>query len=238
MGDDRSVRAVSLDVWGTLLGSDPQFKPARNALLRGTFAPATDAAGFDAAMRQADRDADDICMTRGRDVGFAERVQLTLHRLGLPQPPDAEMDDVVPDLLERQRDLALAHPPRPLHARLPELVSTLAARRPVVLTSNTGMLPGTLMRDLLRAAGFDGWCAGVFSNETGWSKPHERIFAAALAGVREHLTEPCEPRHVIHVGDHPRADVHGARSFGMCAELVAPDGTSTVETLTRIEGAR
>ena len=29
-----NVKAISLDIWGTLLRSDPAFKPARNEMLR------------------------------------------------------------------------------------------------------------------------------------------------------------------------------------------------------------
>ncbi len=233
---DDGVRAISLDIWGTLLGSDPAFKPARNDLLRRAFAADRAAAEFDRAMRQADRDADEVCMAQGRDVGFAERIRLTLHRLGVT--PSAEVDDAAPELLARQRTLALQHPPRPLHAGLPDAVRLAAKRMPVVLTSNTGMLPGGLMRELLDAAGFGDWAGGIFSNETGWAKPDPRIFAATWQVIRENLTEPSSPRDVIHVGDNPRADVEGAAAFGMRSALVTSDGESTLAVLRQIEGAR
>jgi len=226
-------RAVSLDIWGTLLGSDPAFKPERNALLRGTFAPHCEAAEFDQAMRQADRDADEICMSRGRDVGFADRVRLTLSRL---QVADASIDAALPELMEQQAKLAEAHPPRALHTDLPAIVQRLSERMPVVLTSNTGMLPGVLMRRLLELAGFTGGLGHVFSDETGWAKPDGRIFDVSWTWIGERSREPLTRSDVVHVGDNPRADIEGATASGMRAALVAPDGESTLAVLQQIEG--
>lgn len=213
---------VSLDIWGTLLGSDPAFKPARNEMLRAAVAPDVSGDTFDAAMRQADRDVDDVCVRDGIDIGFGGRIEATLTALDLPT------DGVVarlPELYAAQEALALAHPPRPLHVELPAAVSALPV--PVVLTSNTGMLPGDLMRKLLALAGF-GAVPGVFSNELGVAKPHPRMFAAAsdLLGI--------PAGEVLHVGDNPDADVAGARAAGMTAALVQPDGGSTLAVLEQL----
>lgn len=229
-----TVQAISLDIWGTLLRSDPAFKPARNELLRAALAPAVDAARFDATMRSADRAADEVCMTTGRDLDFADRVHLTLERLDRPRPDTATLTD----LAAAQADLALAHPPLPLHPDLPPALDAIAARLPVVLTSNTGMLPGRLMRQLLQAAGFGG-IDGVFSNEVGSAKPDRAIFDAALGLLRnrssvETLGMPPACANVIHIGDNPVADVQGARAAGMQAALVEPDGHSTMNVLEAI----
>ncbi|WP_265442745.1 HAD family hydrolase [Flexivirga meconopsidis] len=210
---------VSLDIWGTLLGSDPAFKPARNQMVRDALAPTVATDAFDAAMRQADRDVDDQVVVDGVDVGFAGRIEATLRRLGMTE---VSVETRAPELMARQEALALAHPPVPLAAELPEAVAAVPV--PVVLTSNTGMLPGELMRKLLALAGFGG-LPGVFSNEVGVAKPRPEIFAEARAV----LDVPAE--QVLHVGDNPVADVQGAQAAGMVAALVRPDGVSTLEVL-------
>lgn len=217
----RSARpgGVSLDIWGTLLGSDPAFKPARNAMLRDAVAPEVPIDVFDAAMRQADRDVDDRCVRDGVDTGFGGRIEATLLALGRPTGAVAAR---VPELYAAQETLALAHPPRPLHVELPAAVSALPL--PVVLTSNTGMLPGELMRKLLAVAGF-GAVPGVFSNELGVAKPHPRMFEAAC----DVLGVPAA--QVLHIGDNPAADVAGAEAAGMTTALVRRDGASTLAVL-------
>lgn len=210
--------ALSLDIWGTLIGSDPAFKPARNELLRAAFAPDVCLADFDAALRAADRDSDEMSMTTGCDVGFDARVELTLARLGVSA---AGLAGRSAELVQQQAVLALAHPPRPLTPLLPQLLAAVAAQMPVVFTSNTGMLPGTLMRKLLQLAGFAvDELPMVFSNEVGAAKPAREIFdiAVAAAGV------PAD--QVLHIGDNPLADVQGGRDAGLMTLLVSPDGVA------------
>lgn len=222
------ARALSLDIWGTLLRSDPAFKPARNELLRSELVPDVEPVRFDAVMREADREADEISMGRGTDVGFVERIELTLDRLGAGRP-DAPYED----LYRRQQLLALEHHPQPLDDRLPDLVAQLAGVMPVVLTSNTGMLPGSLMRRLLMLAGFPP-VAGVFSNEVQWAKPDERIFAETLQLIARVQGEPIPAADVLHIGDNPIADGDGARCAGLQAVLVRPNGEETVAALSAL----
>ena len=213
---------VSLDIWGTLLASDPEFKPARNAMVRDALAPGVPADVFDAAIRQADRDVDDRCVRDGIDIGFTGRVEAALVALRLPT---ASLAGRVPELYDAQQRLALAHPPRPLHVELPAAVAALPV--PVVLTSNTGMLPGELMRKLLVPAGFGG-LPGVFSDELGVAKPHPRMFTEACPTLGVPAAD------VLHIGDNPDADVTGAEAAGLRAQLVRPDGDSTLAVLNDI----
>lgn len=222
-------RAVSLDIWGTLLGSDPQFKPARNGLLRRRFAPDCSDERFDEVMRTADRAADRQCMTDGRDIGFVERVELALRHLGVT---GQDVAGARLELMGEQGWLARRHPPHPLHPSLPDEVARVARRVPVVLTSNTGMLPGALMRDLLRLAGFHGDVDYVFSDEVGWAKPDPRIFAEVWRVLGDHGVTSTQ--RVIHVGDHPVADGDGARRAGLHPVLVHPDGLGALQALQQV----
>lgn len=220
--------AISLDIWGTLLRSDPAFKPARNEMLRAALAPSVSPERFNEVMRSSDREADEITMARGTDVGFAERTTLALTALDVPAQLDAS---TVERLMAQQAELARAHHPIALDPRLPDLVADFARRMPVVLTSNTGMLPGVLMRDLLVSAGFHGDLGMVFSNEVEWAKPDRRIFEISLTFVQGTAAEPIASSCVVHIGDNPVADVEGARAAGLSAVLVEPDGESTVAAL-------
>ncbi|MEO8850426.1 MAG: HAD family hydrolase [Allobranchiibius sp.] len=219
-------RALSLDIWGTLIGSDPAFKPARNELLRAAFAPAVSLADFDAALRAADRDSDELSMSTGRDVGFDARVELTLARLDVSC---TGLTGRSAELMQQQAVLALAHPPRPLTPLLPGLLTAVAAQMPVVLTSNTGMLPGVLMRKLLRLAGFEvDDLSMIFSNEVGAAKPAREIFAVAVAAVG------VSAEQVLHIGDNPIADVQGGQNAGLMTLLVAPDGVALAAELEEL----
>lgn len=62
-----------------------------------------------------------------------------------------------------------------------------------------------------RAAGLDQLAPFIIVSETaGYKKPDPRIFRDALK-----LTGISSPGHVLFVGDNPRADIDGAKRFGM-----------------------
>lgn len=54
----------------------------------------------------------------------------------------------------------------------------------------------------------------IISSEVGASKPHPRMFLAALEALG------CKPEHCLHIGDDERCDLGGAQSCGMGAFLV------------------
>jgi putative hydrolase of the HAD superfamily len=56
----------------------------------------------------------------------------------------------------------------------------------------------------------------VYTSEIEWVKPHAEAFRAAMAAVGE-----TDPAACVFVGDRPYDDIHGARSAGMRAVLVA-----------------
>lgn len=197
-------------------------------MLRISLAPLVSGRDFDVALRVADRDGDELSMETGRDVGFDQRVGLVLDRLGVGA---AALGDRSAYLMARQAELALAHPPRPLTPRLPQLLALVVERMPVVLTSNTGMLPGELMRKLLRLAGFRDDLGMVFSNEVGAAKPAREIFDLAVRVVAVAAED------VLHVGDNPVADVRGAAAAGLRTMLVEPDGVALAARLEAIGGS-
>ena len=56
----------------------------------------------------------------------------------------------------------------------------------------------------------------VYSSEIDWVKPHAEAFRAAMAAVGE-----ADPAACVFVGDRPYDDIHGAKSAGMRAVLIA-----------------
>lgn len=204
----------------TLVRSNPAFKVARNAMLRDEFAPHVDGCAFYEAQRAQDRLADQVAEESGSDLGFSERLLHTLAALDVTVDP---ADPRIGIARDRQRDLAHElRAARPFHQELPAQLAALVSTLPVAVVSNTGYLPGSLMRDLLTESGFPDFASYSFSDEVGASKPSPTIFDHALTGLRRVLPD-LQAADVLHVGDNPRADVAGATAFGMRAALVNVD---------------
>lgn len=236
------VKAISLDLWGTLIRSHPDFKPARTRMLGQAFGidPAQDAQA-DAAFRAADRQADDDAERLGIDVGFAERV-LAMHAAAVERGLSsvAAPDGAALLALEAvQAEHMTRFPPQPFSDNVPSLVLVLGDLLPLAVTSNTGMLGGATMRRALAANGLlPAFRVLVFSNEVGAAKPSATLFAATTSALdavapRHPTSDPAAPAldhaNILHVGDNPVADIAGGLASGLSAVQVNVDGSAHID---------
>lgn len=99
-----------------------------------------------------------------------------------------------------------------------EALETLARRVPLALISDTAFSPGRALRRVLAAHGVDRHFRSlIFSDETGVSKPHPRMFERALDALG------AAPADAVHIGDIERTDIAGAKAMGMRAILFRGD---------------
>jgi putative hydrolase of the HAD superfamily len=92
--------------------------------------------------------------------------------------------------------------------RLLQRLRSLGVR--TALVCDTGLTPGRVVRSHLEQKGLlDLLEVQIFSDEAGVTKPHPRMFRAALEPLR------VAPERSVHVGDLRRTDVAGGRSVGM-----------------------
>ncbi len=75
----------------------------------------------------------------------------------------------------------------------------------------------------------------VYTSEISWVKPHREAFLAAMMAIGE-----TDPAACVFVGDRPYDDIHGAKSAGMRAVLIANsdvpafDAAEPDATITRL----
>lgn len=229
------ARAVSLDLWGTLIRSHPAFKPARTRLLGEAFGidAARDAAA-DLAFRGADRAADVTAERTGEDVGFAARIAAFHAAAAEAGLAGREMPDAASLLaLEAAQDaLVRRFPPQPFTPGVTDLLLRLGRAVPVAVGSNTGMLGGATMRTALAAAGMlPAFRVLLFSEELGAAKPSERFFSATHGALSALTRGGLSREDVVHVGDNLVADVDGARACGLGAVHVNAPGAPGIEAV-------
>lgn len=97
-----------------------------------------------------------------------------------------------------------------LRADIADSIRKLSEKYKIIIISDTGFEPGRELRKALDKNDLlDRFHYGVFSDETGYSKPDERAFrlASEKAG--------CRTDEMVHIGDREDKDILGARSSGM-----------------------
>jgi putative hydrolase of the HAD superfamily len=209
------LHAVTFDLWHTLMKDSPEvgrerFR-ARMDGIQKLLAEAevhTDYEQLRAASRACFRACEGI-RDQGRELSFHDQVDLFLNLL---RPGLAKQ---LPKRLYRRIAEVYGSLPKPhlpeMAPGAPEVLRALKGQDlPLALISNTGVTPGTTLRALLDEFGLlEHLDHLVFSDEVGLVKPNEKIFHLTL----EKLGVKAE--HAAHVGDHPEADVQGAKKAGM-----------------------
>ena len=210
-----TVRAITVDFWGTLMfdfpSSDDRYKMRR---LRD-FETILAGAGVRASMSALDRAYDASAAYLGRiwvthrDVPVDEHVRAIVGGVDRALPARLPAD-VLSALVDAYARPILAVPPAVDDGALKAVraLSDLGYRLAIV--SNTMRTPGAMLRRVLEHYGLLRYFAhSAFSDETRVRKPDAAIFHGALRALG------AEPEHAIHVGDDLVLDVEGARAAGM-----------------------
>jgi putative hydrolase of the HAD superfamily len=221
-----TLRAVTFDVWETLIHDAPGLERRRiafrsdqmSALLREAGLPVSPealVAAYEGALPEME-----AVWSASRDFDTPTQVGYLLARLPVP-PNVAHSSDLAASLSMAYARATLAHPP----TLGPDTKSTLAevARRGlrIGLICNTGRTPGWILRDLFESWGILRYFEALaFSNEVGIRKPEPAIFHGVLSGLG------VSSDHAMHVGDDPLTDIAGAKAIGMRAAMIGPAGRS------------
>ena len=227
-----SVAFVTIDFWQTLYDSSngaERNKARKDVLLKAVVAEhgAPDQEAFNAAYEGLWEYFDRHWLGSQRTPTSEEMVGEVLRRLDVVLP-----DGSVREVVEEFEEGILRHPPS-LLPNVREGLEFLAAERKLALISDTAFSPGSILRTLMEQDGiaryFDTF---IFSNETGFSKPHPEAFLRALDGIGGN------PDRALHIGDIERTDIRGARGAGMRAVLYrSPDHQHKyAEEITEADG--
>jgi len=223
----RVLRAVTLDLWGTLFldgpASDERYMRPRLVGVQTVLA----GAGVPVASDQLDRAYATVGHWLGRlwqvngDVSVREHVETLLKALDAALPARVSTETMAA-LVRAYATPALVAPPAVDQGARAALEALAASGALLAVVSNTMRTPGEVMREILDRAGLlPLFRVLTFSDECGIRKPARAIFLRTL----KDLGVPVE--HAVHVGDDPVLDVEGARDAGMAAIQVTADGRAT-----------
>lgn len=224
------IRHVSLDLWLTLIRSNPAFKPARTRLFMEHFGiPGPISAGHE-AFNKYDRLFNVINEATGLNLTRHQMLYSILAHLG--KDVEAVPLSMLDGFFEACDALFFEHRPQLMD---PGTAATLNAMREAGITvsilSNTGFIHGGSLRKMMPLLGLEGcFDFQLYSDELGLSKPSPHAFAEVYRRATE--IRPLESLEILHLGDNRKADYDGARSVGMSALLLDPENDRITDLLT------
>ncbi len=210
------IRAVTFDLWETLLFERDGANSLRTAVRCRNIATALNGFGVQSSLEQVDlamKTAISTLITawnKNKDICHADQLRLIIQ--AMPRAAARFKDDWLAQL-----SAAFVSPifeVRPyLNPDAQKVLHELKKRgKLTAVICNTGLTPGSALRKLLAefqiAECFD---LMIFSEELGIRKPDREIFNMATRGLK---VKQCE---AVHVGDNLKSDVWGAKNAGFKA---------------------
>jgi HAD superfamily hydrolase (TIGR01509 family) len=220
------IRAVTIDLWGTLFldgpVADEDYRRPRLAGLKSRLSSLgipMSMLDLDQAYTEATRRLERLWQSH-RDIAVRAHVSNILEALH-PSLPARLSEDALTNLVEVYSSPAQMVPPAFDHAAK-AVVDALAARDLVLcMVSNIMRTPGVVLRRLLDRQGLlEQFRVLTFSDECGIRKPDPEIFRLTLRAIG------IAPEEAVHVGDSPVLDVKGAHDAGMRAIQLSARGGS------------
>ena len=241
----RDIRAVTFDLWQTLLFESDGASARRADVRCRSLAQALNNLGVQVSLEEMSAVVNKTVSSlmtiwdANRDIGYIDQVRLIIKKvskdtLNLKQ-------EWIDKLVSAYTSSILEVPPY-LNPEGRRVLEGLKKHHKLIgLICNTGLTPGIGLRKFLANKSvteyFD---LMIFSEEIGIRKPDRRIFhlAARRLGV-----QPCE---IVHVGDNLKTDVWGAKTAGLKAihfssqegrDKIAESDPSSLVSLSRKLGS-
>ncbi len=216
-----AIRAITFDFWGTLFRDTGA--ELRQAMRLKTFCEATGVSPERAmnALETTFAEFQRSHIEDQRTLTPLDAVHIACGVVGvkLKAPAVRHVSHVFATAI-------LKYPPEPIEGAL-DAVRAAAQRWPVGLISDTGVSPGTSLRQILGREGFSGYISAfTFSDEVGVAKPQAPMFerTARVLGV--------EPNELFHLGDLQPTDIRGVQRAGGKAGLFAGVNTRFIDDTT------
>jgi putative hydrolase of the HAD superfamily len=213
---ERAIRAVTFDLWETLLFESDGASQRRADARCKNLAQALNSLGVQVSLEEMSAAVSETVSSlisiwsTNRDVAYIDQIRLiikkaTRHSLELKQ-------EWINELIPAYTSNVLKVPPY-LNPEARKALKGLKKRNKLIgLICNTGLTPGIGLRKFLADESVSKYFdLMIFSEEIGIRKPDPRIFhlAAQRLGV--------QPREIVHVGDNLKTDVWGAKNAGLKA---------------------
>ena len=203
------IQAITFDLWNTLFNNKSyselrlqnffRFLQERKNLI--PFNKLKDA--YDRKFHFSEVTFEEIDF---RHIYTAERISRVLNEINY------ELHQKDLDILKEEFEAMMLQDPPTLKKGAKLTLEALAPDFKIGLISNTGVTPGPILSDVLERLDilqyFD---ETIYSDETGYFKPHPKMFEIPLEKFN------CKPQNAIHIGDMLETDVRGAKECNMFA---------------------
>jgi FMN phosphatase YigB (HAD superfamily) len=235
--DYSKVKAISLDVWGTLIEANPEYKKKRTKFFSDRYD--LDPNHVETQWKLIANGQDSAQMRTNQSFKQGQLVYMAMLAMGLK--PDLIDKDLAFVQKELQRGF-FTYPPTIKEPNLPKFLLYLQEelKYEVVISCNTGMASGDDVEKILRHHGLFPLLPdkAVFSDKVGVAKPSPNFFQHTYdkANIYRPMNGNIRPDEILHLGDNVKADCSPAVDFHKMQTLgvhkACPEGLTVLDALS------
>lgn len=213
----------SFDLWLTLIKSNPLFKRERTRFFYNHFnqhQKTLEEVGR--IFRKVDLMCNAINEKTGGNIDAEEMYLMVISEINDYDNAFGNID--LPGLYLEMEALVLKYLPVIYCSATVKILNRIKEHpdSTISLLSNTAFIKGSTLRRVLQelelAPFFD---FQLYSDETGMSKPNEKVFRLMLENITAvRKDEATALNSIIHIGDNVRADINGANVVGIRTLLI------------------
>jgi len=218
----KRYKHYSFDLWLTLIKSNPAFKLERTKIFEQRYNPLEKSFQEVATIfRQVDLMCNSINERTGKNIDADEMYLMVISMLNDFDPGFAAVDTEA--LYLEMEALLFNYMPDIYCGDTAELLASLKepGSATVSLLSNTGFIRGVTLRKVLHALEIGQYFDfQLYSDEVRLSKPNKAFFQLMLDQIDRNIHSELELHEIVHIGDNPVADIHGANQLGIHSVLI------------------
>lgn len=210
----------SFDLWLTLIKSNPLFKKKRDQLFKDFFSIESSIARVSEVVRLYDKVCNKINDKTGIHIETNQLYYLILNNLGVNI--DKIEIEKLEEFYQETEDLFMNYKPVLVDPFIGDLFKKILLNgKSASILSNTAFIKGHTLRKILNHYELENYFSfQLYSDEIGYSKPHQKAFELLLNKVNKINTEPICKNTIVHIGDNIVADYQGAIKSGIQSILI------------------
>ncbi|QMW05341.1 HAD family hydrolase [Spirosoma foliorum] len=225
-----AIKQISFDFWNTLFRANPAYGEARNKYLAESKfnLNGLSASEVHDAYKSVDWRIDWLIDRTGYSYAPVQLYGMVAYELGYHQATSGDLLSMG----EAFAELFQKHPPTLYSPDTLHVLKELSGLSyGISIGSNTGFIPGSLLRNVCLEPLDIEFNFMVFSDEIHYAKPHAGFFGEVY-GKADNVFRfrGINRKQILHIGDNLITDVAGPMAAGLDAFLIN-DGTFTISDL-------
>jgi putative hydrolase of the HAD superfamily len=228
-----AYRHYSIDLWGTVIKSNPNFKPERaKYFCKNLNKKNKSLEEIEAIFRSVDIMCNSINETTGLNIDAQEMYLMVAFQINECLTMD---DDLLSKIDLAMSNLIVTFPPLILNQHvIPTLEILKKHQKTMNISSNTAFIKGKILRQVLIELKLDQYFNfQIYSDEIGYSKPSPYFYDIVLSKTKL-IHHDIQVSEILHVGDNPIADLSGAKNAGFQSMLIDNQETNFSHLMARL----